>query len=83
MIRRLSMAALALLIAAPLAAQDFQMRVDRSTNAADPDDVPEVTIATVSDGFQVNTGPAAIIWEESNTASGEFTLSATFTLLVR
>jgi len=80
MIRRLSMAALALLIAAPLAAQDLTMRVDRSTNAADPDDVPEVTITTVGSGFQVNTGPAALVWDESNTASGEFNLSATFTL---
>jgi hypothetical protein len=80
MIRRLSMAALALLIAAPLVAQDFTMRVDRSTNAADPDDVPEVTLTTTDSGFQVNTGPAALVWDESDTASGEFDLSATFTL---
>ena len=47
MIRTLSAAALALLVAAPLAAQapdGWQSRVDRSTNAADPDNVPEVTI---------------------------------------
>ena len=80
MFRRFSMAALALLIAAPVAAQDFRMRVDKSTNAADPDDVPEVTIMEVGDGFQVNTGPAALVWKDSDTASGMYTLSATLTL---
>lgn len=80
MFRRFSMVAFALLIAAPVAAQDFRMRVDKSTNAADPDDVPEVTIMEVGDGFQVNTGPAALVWKDSDTASGMYTLSATFTL---
>jgi len=80
MLRRISMVALAFLVAAPLAAQDFQMRVDKSTNAADPDDVPEVTITNVGDGFEVHTGPAALVWDESNTASGAYTLSATLTL---
>ncbi len=81
MIRRISMAALAFLVAAPLAAQvPGQMRVDQSTNAADPDDVPEVTVAAVGSGFQVNTGPAAVLWNDGNTASGQYNLSATFTL---
>ncbi|MBT8489153.1 MAG: hypothetical protein HKN72_16855 [Gemmatimonadetes bacterium] len=84
MIRRLSMAALAVLIALPGAVQgqeDLMMRVDRSTNAADPDDVPDVTITNVDGGFEVHTGPAAVVWDEGQTASGEFNLSATFTLL--
>jgi hypothetical protein len=83
MIRRISMAALAFLIVAPMTvqAQDgLRLRVDRATNAADPDDVPEVTIAEVGNGFQVNTGPAAVVWSDANTASGEYTLSGTFTL---
>ena len=83
MIRRLSMTALALLLAAPLAAQvpaGMQMRVDRSTNAADPDDVPEVTVTTATNGFQVNTGPAVVLWNPANTATRPYTLSATFTL---
>lgn len=82
MFRRLSMAALALLIAVPLSAQvdGLQMRVDRSTNAADPDDVPEVTLTAAGSGFQVNTGPAAIVWNPANTASGQYNLSARFTL---
>ena len=40
MLRRLSLAALALLVAVPLSAQapaGYMMRVDRSTDAADPD----------------------------------------------
>ena len=83
MFRRISMAALALLIAAPLAAQapaGWQMRVDQSTNAADPDDVPEVTFPEVSNGFRVDTGPAVTLWNPDNTASGSFTLKGTFTM---
>lgn len=84
MIRRISMAALAFLFAIPLTVQaqeDLMMRVDRSTNAADPDDVPDVTITPVENGFRVNTGPAAVIWDADDTAAGEYTLSATFRLL--
>lgn len=70
MIRRISMAALALLIAAPLVAQ-VQVRVDRNDNAADPDDVPEVTLAMMGSGFQLNTGPATVAWDPSNTVSDD------------
>ena len=70
MIRRISMAALALLIAAPLVAQ-VQVRVDRNDNAADPDDVPEVTLAMMGSGFQLTTGPATVAWDPSNTVSGD------------
>jgi len=83
MIRRLSMAALALLIAAPMAVaaqEGFHMRVDQSQNAADPDDVPDVTINPMGNGFQVVTGPAAIIWQDGDMAEGAFTLSGRFTL---
>lgn len=83
MTRRLWMAALALLIAVPVAAQlpeGMQVRVDASTNASDPDDVPEATIVAVGNGFQVNTGPAVVLWDPANTASGEYTLSGRFTL---
>ena len=83
MFRRISMAALALLIAAPLAAQapaGWQMRVDQSTNAADPDDVPDVTFPEVSNGFRVSTGPAVTLWNPANTASGSYTLNGTFTM---
>ncbi len=84
MIRRLSAAVAALLIAVPLAAQapdGWQTRVDRSTNAADPDDVPEVTIRSASNGFEVHTGPAVTLYNPANTASGQYTLEGNFTLL--
>lgn len=83
MMRRLSMFAMALLVAAPLAAQvpaGWQMRVDQSTNPADPDDVPEVKFVTMGSGYHVTTGPAVTLWNPSNTASGQYTLKGTFTL---
>jgi len=76
------MAFLTLMIAAPLAAQTgLQLRLDRSTNAADPDDVPDVTLAETDNGFQINTGPAVTAWNSDNTASGTYTLSGTFTMI--
>ena len=84
MIRRISLAALALLIAAPLAAQapaGLKLRLDHSMNAEDPDDVPNVSVTRSGDGFQVRTGPAVTAWNSDDTAMGTYTLSGTFTLL--
>lgn len=83
MIRGVSTLALALLFAAPVAAQvpaGWQMRVDRSTNAADPDDVPDVKFVTMGQGFHVTTGPAVVLWNPANTASGTYTLTGRFRL---
>jgi hypothetical protein len=79
--------AMMLLAVAPLqvlAAQapaGWQMRIDRSTNAADPDDVPDVKFAVSERGFRVTTGPAVTLWHPGNVASGPYTLKGTFTLL--
>ena len=84
MTRRILMAFLAVMIAAPLACRTsagLQLRLDRSTNAADPDDVPDVTLAETDSGFQINTGPAVTAWNSDNTASGTYTLSGTFTMI--
>jgi hypothetical protein len=84
MLRRFSVSVLALLLAAPLAAQapaGWQMRVDRSTNAADPDDVPDVKFVTMGSGFHVTTGPAVVLWRPSNTATGAYTIKARFRLV--
>lgn len=84
MIRRISLAAVTLLIAVPLAAQapaGLKLRLDHSTDAADPDDVPEVTVTTSGGGFEVRTGPAVTAWNSANTATGNYTLRGTFTLL--
>lgn len=87
MVRRTLAAALlaltAALLHAPLAAQaapHWQLRVDRSTNAADPDDVPDVTVEAMDGNFRVATGPAAVVWDPDHRATGEYTLSGTFVL---
>jgi hypothetical protein len=72
------------LFALPLAAQQtpagWQMRVDRSTNAADPDDVPDVKFVTMGNGLHVTTGPAVVLWKPENTATGAYTITGTFGL---
>jgi hypothetical protein len=82
MIRRLSMAVFALLLAAPLAAQvpaGLKERIDRSLDAADPDNTPDVKISAVPNGFRVTTGPAVVLYNPANVATGQYTLSGTFT----
>ena len=59
----------------------WRMRVDASTDVTDPDDVPEVTVRSVSNGFEVRTGPAVTLWNPTNNATGNYTLEGTFTLL--
>ncbi len=81
MFRRKHVALFAILLAVPLSLQaQTQLRVDRSTNAADPDDVPNVTLEAMGSSFTVGTGPAAVVWDPGNTVSGEYNLKATFTL---
>jgi hypothetical protein len=84
MIRRFVPAFLALLLALPVAAQTpagYRMRVDASTDVNDPDDVPEVQVTNVANGFEVRTGPAVMLWNPANNATGNYTLEGTFTLL--
>jgi len=69
-------------VTAPLAAQsgDLTVRLDRSTNAADPDDVPDITLSDADGGFKVTTGPAMVAWNPANTSTGNYTLKGTFTM---
>jgi len=83
MIRPFAIAVAAVLIAAPLAAQapaGLTMRLDKSASAVDPDDAPDVTVASAGQGYQINTGPAVVAWDAANTATGEYTLRGRFTL---
>jgi hypothetical protein len=89
MIRPFSVALLVLSLVAPLAVatplvaqapEGLRMRVDRSVNPADPDDVPEVQVTTVPNGIRVATGPAVMLWRDDQRATGNYTLSARFTL---
>ena len=71
-------------LVASLAAQSsngWQVRVDRSQNASDPDNTPQLKFVPAGKGFQVTGGPAGTFWNTSNTATGPFTAKATFTLM--
>jgi hypothetical protein len=84
MIRRLSLVALGLLLATPLAAQapaDLRMRVDASTDASDPDDNPEVKVMQMGNQLHVTTGPAVVLWKDADRATGTYTLRGTFTMM--
>lgn len=83
MIRRFAVAALALLLAAPLAAQapaGWKVRADKSTMASDPDAAGEIKFVTMGQGFHATNPQAAVYWNPANTTTGNYTLKATFTL---
>ena len=85
--RRLATTFLPALLAifiAPLAAQapqGWRVRVDRSTSASDPDNTPNLKFATMGKGFHVTGGPAGVFWNPANTVTGDYTASATFSLM--
>ena len=84
MLSRLLLLVLAIGVAAPAAAQapeGLKVRVDRSTNAQDPDDTPELKVMTMGKGFHVVGGPAGTFWDPKNTVSGNYTVRATFNLM--
>lgn len=79
-------AAAALFAAVPsVTAQDapegWRLRLDESTNADDPDDVPDVQFRTEGGGFRIDTGPAALAWHPDHRIEGEYILDGRFTLL--
>lgn len=84
MIRRLLlMFAVVAIAAVPLAAQapeGWMVRVDNSTNAADPDDTPKVKFVAMGKGMHITSGPAGTYWHPKNVATGNFTAKATFIL---
>lgn len=57
------------------------MRVDRSQNAQDPDDRPDLKFVAIPNGFHVTGGPAGTFWHPGQTTTGDYTLKATFTLV--
>jgi hypothetical protein len=77
-------AVLALVALAPLVAQapkGWKMRVDRSTEASDPDAPGEIKFVTMGSGFHATNPSAAVYWNPANTAAGTYTLKGTFTLM--
>jgi hypothetical protein len=82
--RFISVAVLAMLAAMSLNAQapaGWKMRVDRSMNASDPDASGSIKFVTQGSGFHANNPQAAVYWNPSNTATGNYTLKGTFTLV--
>ena len=82
--RLVSVAILTLLTAVSLVAQapkGWRMRVDRSTSASDPDAAGTIKFVTMGTGFHATNPQAAGFWNPANTASGAYTVRATFTLM--
>ena len=83
MLRVIALFALIAAFAVPAAAQapeGLKVRIDRSTNAQDPDDSPDLKVMAMGKGFHVVGGPAGTFWDPKNTASGNYTVRASFTL---
>jgi hypothetical protein len=61
--------------------QGWKVRVDRSTSATDPDASGPVKFTASGGGFHAQNPQAAVYWNPVNTASGNYTIKGTFTLL--
>ena len=73
-----------LLAAVPLVAQapkGWMVRADRSTSATDPDAAGAIKFVTMGKGFHATNPQAAVYWNPSNTASGNYTVKGTFKLM--
>ena len=83
--RSLSVAlAATLLVAVSLTAQSpkgWMVRADRSTSATDPDAAGTIKFVTMGTGFHATNPQAAVFWNPANTASGNYSLKGTFTLM--
>jgi hypothetical protein len=82
--RHIHVAVLALIAIAPLFAQapkGWKLRVDRSTEASDPDAAGDIKFVTMGSGFHATNPKAAVYWNPANSASGAYTLKGTFTLM--
>ena len=83
MTRTTMTALLAAALVAPLLAQSpagWQLRVDRSTSASDPDGAGDIKFTTIPGGFKAVNPAAAIYWHPNNVAKGNYTLRGTFKL---
>ena len=75
------LAAAAVVSLAAQAPQGWKVRIDRSANASDPDAAGPVKFVTMGSGFHATNPVAAIYWNPANTATGNYTLKGTFTLV--
>ena len=86
--RVLFIAVVATLAVAPFVALNAQappagwkMRVDRSTSASDPDAAGAIKFVNMGTGFHATNPQAATYFNPANTAAGNYTLKASFTLV--
>src|SRR6516165_10804384 len=63
------------------APKGWKMRVDRSSEATDPDAPGDIKFVTMGSGFHATNPAAAVYWNPDNSASGAYTLKGTFTLM--
>ena len=82
--RLMSTVLVTVLASAPIFAQappaGWKMRVDRSTNAADPDAAGAIKFVSMGNGFHATNPQAAVFFNPANTASGNYTLKGNFIL---
>ena len=81
--RSASIAMLVMLAGLTLSAQapaGWKQRLDRSTSASDPDAAGTVKFVTMGNGFHATSGSRAIYWRPGDVATGNYKVSATFTL---
>jgi hypothetical protein len=63
------------------APKGWRMRVDRSASASDPDAAGTVKFTSSGSGFHATNPQAAVYWNPANTATGNYTVKGTFTLV--
>ena len=76
--------AAALLAGVPAQAQapaGWKLRVDGSTRASDPDGAGRITLVAEKGGFHATNPQAATYWNPANTATGNYSLKGTFSVL--
>lgn len=82
--RQMCIAVLALLALVPLAAQapaGWKLRADESASASDPDAPGPIKFTKTASGFHATNPQAAVFWHPANTATGNYSLKGTFTLM--
>ena len=82
--RSASIAMLVMLAGLTLSAQapaGWKQRLDRSTSASDPDAAGTVKFVTMGNGFHATNPQAAVYWNPANTATGNYTVKASFRLV--
>ncbi len=82
--RRLSIAFFMLFAVSMAVAQTpkgWKVRIDRSTNASDPDAAGAVKLLEKDGGLRAVTPQAAVFWTPENKAEGSYTVKGAFTLI--